>query len=43
MDMVTYLIQHDAHQRGQICMMARDLGYTFRGDDGMGMEGWKGL
>jgi uncharacterized damage-inducible protein DinB len=40
-DMLTYLIQHDAHHRGQICMLARDLGHAFSGDDTMRMWGWK--
>jgi uncharacterized damage-inducible protein DinB len=40
-DMLTYLIQHDAHHRGQICMLARDLGHTFSGDDSMRMWRWK--
>jgi DinB family len=40
-DMLTYLIQHDAHHRGQICMLARDLGHTFRGNDGTRMWGWR--
>ena len=26
-DMITYLMQHDAHHRGQICSLARDLGH----------------
>jgi uncharacterized damage-inducible protein DinB len=40
-DMLTYLLQHDAHHRGQICMMARDLGHEFSGDDTMRLWGWK--
>jgi uncharacterized damage-inducible protein DinB len=40
-DMLTYLMQHDAHHRGQICMLARDLGHTFSGDETMQMWGWK--
>jgi uncharacterized damage-inducible protein DinB len=40
-DMLTYLIQHDAHHRGQICMIARDLGHQFSGDDRMRIWGWK--
>ncbi len=40
-DMLTYLIQHDSHHRGQICMVARDLGHEFSGDDRMRMWGWK--
>jgi uncharacterized damage-inducible protein DinB len=39
--MLTYLIQHDAHHRGQICMVARDLGHTFGVGDSMRMWGWK--
>ena len=33
--MLTYLMQHDAHHRGQICLLARDLGHEFSGDDTM--------
>jgi uncharacterized damage-inducible protein DinB len=40
-DMLTYLIQHDAHHRGQVCMLARDLGHTFGGSDGTRMWGWR--
>lgn len=40
-DMLVYLIQHDAHHRGQICLLARDLGHTFSGEDTMRMWGWK--
>lgn len=42
-DMLTYLIQHDAHHRGQICTLARDLGHEFSGDDTMRIWGWKAL
>ena len=41
-DAVTRM-QHDA-PRGQICLLARDLGHTFSGDETMRMRGWrKGL
>jgi uncharacterized damage-inducible protein DinB len=40
-DMLVYLIQHDAHHRGQICLLARSLGHTFSGDDTMRLWGWK--
>jgi uncharacterized damage-inducible protein DinB len=40
-DMLTYLMQHDAHHRGQICMLARSLGHEFSGDDIMRLWGWK--
>jgi len=42
-DVLTYLIQHDAHHRGQICMLARDLGHEFGPDDMMRIWGWKAL
>jgi uncharacterized damage-inducible protein DinB len=42
-NMLAYLIQHDAHHRGQICTLARDLGYEFRSEDTMRMWGWKAL
>jgi uncharacterized damage-inducible protein DinB len=42
-DMIAYLLQHDAHHRGQICMVARDLGHTFSGDDTTRLWGWKAL
>ena len=40
---VTYLMQHDAHHRGQICLLARDLGRDFSGDDTMRLWGWKAI
>ena len=40
-EMLIYLIQHDAHHRGQITMLARDLGHEFTGDDTMRIWGWK--
>ena len=40
-DMLTYLIQHDAHHRGQICTLASDLGHRFEQDDLMRFWGWK--
>ena len=42
-DMLTYLMQHDAHHRGQICGLAKDLGHRFTGDDIMRLWGWKKL
>jgi hypothetical protein len=41
--MIAYLMQHDAHHRGQICMLARDLGHQFTGDDTMRIWGWKAM
>ncbi len=42
-NMLTYLMQHDAHHRGQICSLARDLGHTFTTVDIMRLWGWKAL
>ena len=42
-NMLTYLMQHDAHHRGQICGLARDLGHEFRSEDTMRIWGWKAL
>jgi|SRR5215471_19019571 len=42
-NMVAYLMQHDAHHRGQICLLARDLGHKFRKEDIMRLWGWKAL
>jgi uncharacterized damage-inducible protein DinB len=42
-NMLVYLIQHDAHHRGQICVLVKDLGHEFRGEDVMRMWGWKAL
>lgn len=42
-NMMVYLIQHDAHHRGQICMMARALGHRLWKDDVMRIWGWKKL
>jgi uncharacterized damage-inducible protein DinB len=43
MDMLVYLIQHDAHHRGQICTLARDLGHEFRPEDMTRLWGWRAL
>lgn len=42
-NMLTYLMQHDAHHRGQISALARDLGHEFRGEDTMRIWGWKAM
>jgi uncharacterized damage-inducible protein DinB len=42
-NMLEYLIQHDAHHRGQICALARDLGHEFKSEDTMRIWGWKAL
>jgi len=42
-NMLAYLVQHDAHHRGQISVLARDLGHEFRPEDNMRIWGWKAL
>jgi len=42
-NMLIYLIQHDAHHRGQICALARELGHEFNSEDTMRIWGWKAL
>jgi uncharacterized damage-inducible protein DinB len=38
-----YLMQHDAHHRGQIVTLAKDLGYEFRSEDMTRLWGWRAL
>ena len=40
-NMMIYLIQHDAHHGGQICALARGLGHRLSQDDVMRIWGWK--
>lgn len=42
-DMLAFLMQHDAHHRGQIGVLAGDLGHSFSGDDKVRLWGWKAI
>ena len=42
-NMMIYLVQHDAHHRGQICSLARVLGCRMTKEDVMRIWGWKAL
>ncbi len=37
---VAYLVAHDAHHRGQICMLCRQLGHRLPNDVTVGMWEW---
>jgi uncharacterized damage-inducible protein DinB len=41
--MFAYMITHDAHHRGQVCMLAHQLGYPLTGPAAYGMWGWETL
>jgi uncharacterized damage-inducible protein DinB len=41
--MFAYMISHDAHHRGQACMLAHQLGFRLPGAAGYGMWGWERL
>ena len=41
--MFAYMISHDAHHRGQVCMLAHQLGFALPVATGAGMWGWERL
>jgi uncharacterized damage-inducible protein DinB len=41
--MVAYMVAHDAHHRGQVCMLARQLGFPLRGQGAYGIWAWERL
>jgi uncharacterized damage-inducible protein DinB len=41
--MVAYMITHEAHHRGQVCMLAHQLGYKLPGAVTSGMWRWESL
>jgi len=41
--MFAYMIVHDAHHRGQVCMLAHQLGFPLTGKAGYGMWSWEKL
>ena len=42
-NMLVYLMQHDAHHRGQIGVLAREPGHQLATEDTMRIRGWKAL
>ena len=41
--MFAYMISHDAHHRGQVCMLARELGYPLPQKANYGIWNWEKL
>jgi hypothetical protein len=41
--MFAYMISHDAHHRGQACMLAHQLGFRLPGAAGYGLWNWEKL
>jgi uncharacterized damage-inducible protein DinB len=41
--MVVYMISHDAHHRGQVCMLAHQLGFPLPTKANYGIWGWEKL
>jgi len=41
--MFAYMITHDAHHRGQVCMLAHELGYPLPGKANYGLWNWEKL
>jgi|HubBroStandDraft_1064217.scaffolds.fasta_scaffold98971_2 uncharacterized damage-inducible protein DinB len=41
--MFAYMITHDAHHRGQVCMLAHQLGFPLKGQGAYGLWVWEKL
>jgi len=41
--MLAYMIAHDSHHRGQVCMLAHQLGHPLRGQGAYGLWMWEKL
>jgi uncharacterized damage-inducible protein DinB len=42
-EMLCYMIAHEAHHRGQVCMLAHQLGFPLRNEVTSGMWNWEKL
>jgi uncharacterized damage-inducible protein DinB len=42
-EMLCYMIAHEAHHRGQVCMLAHQLGYPLPKEVTSGMWNWEKL
>ncbi len=43
MEMLCYMISHEAHHRGQVCMLASQLGFPFPNEVTSGIWNWERL
>jgi uncharacterized damage-inducible protein DinB len=43
MEMLCYMLSHEAHHRGQVCMLARQLGFPLPKEVGYGIWNWERL
>ena len=41
--MFAYMISHEAHHRGQVCMLARQMGFRLPGKANYGLWNWEKL
>jgi uncharacterized damage-inducible protein DinB len=41
--MLCYMVAHEAHHRGQVCMQAHQLGHPLSEDVGSGLWSWERL
>jgi uncharacterized damage-inducible protein DinB len=42
-EMLCYMLSHEAHHRGQVCMLAHQLGFTLPQEVGAGIWNWEKL
>ncbi len=42
-EMLSYMVSHEAHHRGQVCMLARQLGFPLPHEVAWGMWNWEKL
>jgi uncharacterized damage-inducible protein DinB len=43
LEMLCYMLSHEAHHRGQVCMLAHQLGFPFPNEVAYGMWNWEKL
>jgi uncharacterized damage-inducible protein DinB len=43
LEMLCYMLSHEAHHRGQVCMLAHQLGFPFPTEVAAGIWNWEKL